>query len=271
MQWLIIGTGNVAWHLAQALTQAGETCVGVVSREVGKARTFVQTLPFDLPAYSFEEIADISTGADVVLLAVADDAIASVCEQLTALPTPLIALHTSGTRPLAVLQPLAEKGWKTGIFYPLQTLSRQKMVDWSQVPLLLESADLPTLHALEAVGKRISRNVVFSTSEKRQWLHLVAVMTANFTHHLCTVGNQLLEKQDLSIAILQPLLEETLSKALLPNGANTQTGPARRGDSQTIERHLALLQDFPTWQNVYNALTNSLLEMYDKTASGRQG
>jgi predicted short-subunit dehydrogenase-like oxidoreductase (DUF2520 family) len=264
MRWLIIGTGNVAWHLAQVLTQAGESCVGVVSREVGKARAFAETLPFDLPAYSFEKIAEISSNIDYVLLAVADDAITLVCEQLTALPTPLTVLHTSGTRPLSVLSPLANAGWKTGIFYPLQTLSRQKMVDWARVPLLLESEDLPTLHAIEAVGKRISSNVVFSTSEKRLWLHLVAVMTANFTHHLCTIGNQILEKQDLSIAILQPLIEETLSKALLPNGAQTQTGPARRGDTQTIERHLALLQDFPAWQKVYNTLTNSLLEMYEK-------
>ncbi len=262
MRWIIIGTGNVAWHLTRALMQAGEDCIGVVSRELDKAKVFANALSPALLAYSFEElVGNLPLNVDVYLLAVADDALIDTASKIACLP-PTLALHTSGTRPLIALNGLAEAGWKTGVFYPLQTLSRQKAVDWKQIPLLIESENLPTLQELEEVAKRISSTVVRANSEQRRWLHLVAVMTSNFMHHLITIGSTLLEKQNLQFTLLEPLLRETLEKALMPYPATTQTGPAKRGDTHTIENHIALLQDFPAWQNVYKALTNSLIELY---------
>jgi predicted short-subunit dehydrogenase-like oxidoreductase (DUF2520 family) len=262
MRWLIIGTGNVAWHLAQALTQAGETCTGVVSREASKASAFAESLPIALPAYTFEALSGRQDD-DIVLLAVADDAIIETAEKLACLPAK-IAVHTSGTRPLDALEVLRKAGWRTGIFYPLQTLSKQKAVDWRSVPMLLESDDFSTLSALEAVARGISDTVIFSNSEKRLWLHLSAVLTSNFMHHLCVLGEELLQKQGLSLSLLQPLLQETLAKALLPTAPQTQTGPARRNDQQTIEKHLGLLEDSPHLQRIYKALTESILERYRK-------
>jgi predicted short-subunit dehydrogenase-like oxidoreductase (DUF2520 family) len=263
MRWIIIGTGNVAWHLAYALQGAGEELAGMLSREAGKAQELAQSLSPTLPFYSFETYISDGQEVDAYLLAVADDVIIDVSQKLTYFPTS-IALHTSGTRSLSALSHLQEVGWKTGIFYPLQTLTKGKTVDWKQIPLLLESEDLPTLQKLEEVAHKISDKVVFSTSEKRLWLHLTAVMTANFMHHLCTIGNELLVEQNLSIDLLKPLLQETLTKAVLPDGKKHQTGPAKRNDQQTIAKHLALLERFPTWQPIYKAITDSILEMYQK-------
>lgn len=255
MRWFIIGAGNVAWHLAQMLEEVGELCIGTASRQ---ATSILPTLP----AYSLHSLpTEASQEADIFLVAVSDDAIAEVCAYLQHLP-PRMIVHTSGTRPLQALQTLAEKGWKTGIFYPLQTISKTKKIDWKKVPILLESEDLPTLQAIEAVGKRISTIVLEVDSEKRAWLHLVAVMTANFLHHLCVVGNEILEKQNLSLYLLQPLLEETLQKAILPQAVQTQTGPAKRKDTQTIAKHLTLLEEFPAYKAIYQTLTDSILNMY---------
>ncbi len=248
MRWFIIGAGNVAWHLSQILTEVGEVCVGTASRQGATV------LP-DLPAQASSE-------ADIFLIAVADDAIAEVAKVLLPLPARMV-VHTSGSVPLDALKDLAEKGWKTGIFYPLQTISKAKQIAWKQVPILIESEDLPTLEAIEAVGKFISDTVVRVDSQKRAWLHLAAVMTSNFLHHLCTIADEILQKQDLSLSLLQPLLTETLTKALAPLPAQTQTGPARRGDKRTIEKHLQLLADSTEYKAVYQALTNSILTKYN--------
>jgi len=263
MRWLIIGTGNVAWHLIQSLTDAGETCVGVVSRDLSKAQTFASLTP-TLLAYSFDTLQRAPPQIDVCILAVADDVLVNVSSKITFI-TPCIALHTSGTKSLESLNILGNMGWKTGVWYPLQTLSKHKEVAWQQVPLLLEMADLPTLQALENIARRISGTVIVASSEQRRWLHVVAVMTANFMHHLCTIGDKILTEKHLSLSLLAPLLQETLEKALLAHPEQTQTGPARRGDMQTIENHISLLQDFPAWQQVYKVLTNSILSMYPKT------
>jgi len=252
MNITIIGAGNVAWHLAQALQTAGHRIGAVYSRSATSAQQLAQLLPG----------AEVLTGldlrhvaADVVLLAVPDAALASVAAALQVKPGILVA-HTSGSQSLGILQPVI--GARLGVFYPLQTFSRQKPVDFAQVPFLLEAQNAHTLQELRQLALSISPNVQQVDSEARKKLHLAAVFACNFTNHLLGISRQLLQQAQLPTDLLQALIQETVTKALQNDPFRVQTGPAIRGDENVIATHLQMLQHHPRYQALYQALTESI-------------
>ena len=266
MEITVIGAGNVAWHLAPALENAGHRINEVVSRQLTHARQLVSLL-YDARPRSDLNVAKSSSR--LFLLTVPDDALPDVCSRLV-LPENAIVVHTSGSFSLESLNQLmqlySDIPVKTGVFYPLQTFSRQQSaLDFEEIPLCIEASDPETEVALVAMGQEISSIVYLVSSAERRVLHLAAVFACNFTNHLLTIASDLTEAHDLEFDLLRPLIRETFRKALAANDpAEIQTGPARRNDQKTINTHRAMLNSQPRLQEIYELMTESIRGRYKK-------
>lgn len=250
----LIGAGNVAWHLAQAFTAAGHQVVAVYSRTAA-SRDALTALSPSAHATASLDFRDVP--ADFVLIAVPDAALATVAAKIQVAPDTIVA-HTSGSQPLAILDQV--KGARTGVFYPLQTFSKSKQINLSQVPVLVEANLEQVQFELEELGFSISNQVQKVGSEARKQLHLAAVFACNFTNHLLGISQQLLQEASLPKELLHPLVQETLAKAMQQNPYTVQTGPAVRHDENVIQAHLQMLQHHPSFQALYQALTSSIQE-----------
>ncbi|WP_162427827.1 Rossmann-like and DUF2520 domain-containing protein [Pontibacter pudoricolor] len=252
MNIAIVGAGNVAWHLAQALQKAGHTITAVYSRNKAHSEDLTKHLP---NAVATQELDLTTIVADVVLIAIPDAALPGIAEQIKVKPETIVA-HTSGSQPLAVLSTIA--GANYGVFYPLQTFSKHSPVDVKQVPILIEGNTEATIDQLEHLAHTISQKVERVDSGKRKQLHLAAVFACNFTNHLLGISQELLRKANLPTDLLQPLIQETIKKAANHNPYAVQTGPAIRNDQNVIDEHLRLLQHQPHLQAIYQALTQGI-------------
>ncbi|MBX0333444.1 DUF2520 domain-containing protein [Pontibacter sp. HSC-14F20] len=258
MKTTLIGSGNVAWHLGKALQQAGHEIVAVYSPTAAHREALAEVLA---PAKAVDSLDLRTTDAELFVIAVPDAAIASVASALQ-VPEGAIIVHTSGSQPLAALQGIA--GARPGVFYPLQTFSKSKAVDFSTIPILLEAEDKQTLQVLQGVASTISKEVHQVDPNKRKQLHLAAVFACNFTNHLLGISRQLLQQAALPDTLLQPLIQETITKAMQQHPFQVQTGPAVRHDQNVIEEHLQLLQNQPLYQQVYQLLSRSIQVQHPK-------
>ena len=261
----MVGAGNVAWHLAPALAAAGHTIAAIYSRSPASREALAKALP---QAHPVSTLNLLDMAVDAVLIAVPDDALPEVAAALRVAPGTVVA-HTSGSQPLAVLQPV--QGAHTGVFYPLQTFSKSTPVDLTSVPLLVEAQDANTLEQLETLARSISRKVQRVDSEARKQLHLAAVFACNFTNHLLGISQQLLQEANLPKELLQPLIAETIEKASRHNPFAVQTGPAVRGDENVLQAHLHLLEPHPRYQALYSQLSRSIQAQASGGGGANQG
>ena len=252
----LIGAGNAGYHLGRYLHAAGAEIVQVFSRNSVKAEELAKATG----AHAITRLERAEPGADLYILAVSDGAIASVAAQLRQrLPAESAVVHTSGATPSTVL---AHYFPKHGIFYPLQTFSREREPDFSTIPICIYSPDEALEGQLAALGRQVSRSVHRIDDEQRAILHLAAVFVNNFTNHLFHIGQHILQEETLSFDLLLPLIRETVSKIETHKPKDMQTGPARRSDQETITRHLAYLKKFPGFEDVYEILTKSIQITY---------
>lgn len=245
----ILGTGNVARHLCHAF-KAIDTVkiVQVVGRNEKALKTFGSLID---TTSDFTKILE----ADIYIIAVKDDAVLEVSEHLKGKRG--LVVHTSGSVSLDALSPHE----RHGVFYPLQTFSQDRKVDMKSVPFCLEAHDEPDLGLLEQLSFKISSKVYIVDTDQRLALHLAAVFVNNFTNHLYHIGKEICDKKQLPFEILYPLIRETTAKvgSLSPNDA--QTGPARRGDVETMERHMRQLEH-SRYEGVYKILSGSIENLY---------
>ena len=234
------------------LQAAGHTISAIYSRTPEHREALANKLP---QASALSTLDLRNANADVVLVAVPDNALAAVAAEIKVKPATLVA-HTSGSQPLDVLASVA--GAAIGVFYPLQTFSKSKPVDFAQVPMLVEAQDEATLELLKRLAQSISTSVEAVGSRARKQLHLAAVFACNFTNHLLGISQQLLQEANLPSQLLQPLLQETIAKATQQPPFSVQTGPAIRHDENVIQAHLLMLQQQPQWQEIYSLLTQSI-------------
>ncbi len=258
-----IGAGNVAWHLSQALENADYRVSEVYSRQVTHARALVEQL-YDAKVHRSLDFS--FSKSKLFFLCVPDDAMDEVVSKLT-LPVNSILVHTSGSRSLTYLQDLAQlyldESIKIGVFYPIQTFSKTFHVDFSKIPICLESSDLDVENLLISVAQRLSDITYAVNSEERKVLHLAAVFACNFANHLWGIAQEIMQKNDLEFSLLKPLMQETLRKALeADNVFEVQTGPARRNDQSIIMEHLAMLRQEPDFHQIYQNLTHSIIETH---------
>lgn len=249
----MIGSGNVAWHLAPALEDSGHKITEVYSRQKDKAEQLARRL-YQSEAQNH---LDFSTSkADLVIIAVSDDAIASVSEQIKVRAKTLV-VHTSGGQPLEVLANASTE--HIGVLYPLQTFSRHREVSFRDIPICLEANDSGVLHRLIKLARSLSKQVKLINSKERALLHVSAVFANNFTNHLLQMAEQLMHDHQLDFSLLYPLIQETIVKALETGPTQAQTGPALRNDTKTINRHLHQLNKYDaSYAEVYQLITQHI-------------
>ncbi|MFT3796062.1 Rossmann-like and DUF2520 domain-containing protein [Flavobacterium sp.] len=244
IQIVVIGSGNVAHHLISAFLQSTEIeLVQVFARDRNALRQFSGSFAI---TNNLNELAQ----ADLYLIAVSDDAIGPVSMQIQK-ENGLVA-HTSGG---VSIDGLASHH-RRGVFYPLQTFSKNKTVDFRSIPICLEATTPGDYQLLEKVARSISDSVHAIDSNQRKALHVSAVFANNFTNHLYKIAGDICAENQIPFDILKPLIQETAQKILTLSPAEAQTGPARRHDATTIQRHLDFLTDNP--KKIYQLLTQSI-------------
>jgi predicted short-subunit dehydrogenase-like oxidoreductase (DUF2520 family) len=251
-----IGSGNLAWHLAAALDNTDYAVREVYSRNPAHAERLVERL------YEAEVKAslDFSTSAcGIFILAVSDDALQAIVREIV-LPEECILLHTSGSQPIEVLRYAATPN--IGVFYPLQTFTRDVSVDFSEVPLFVEATNPTTTSVVMDMGRALSDNVVKITSPKRMALHVAAVFASNFTNHMLLLAQEIMKENSLSYDWLKPLIATMITKSLQIGPEYAQTGPARRGDFETLDRHMEFLQDDEATAELYKVISQDIVDRY---------
>jgi predicted short-subunit dehydrogenase-like oxidoreductase (DUF2520 family) len=227
----IIGNGNVATHLVRAFLKVDSIHVAQIN-----SRKLENT-----------------PKADITILAVADDAIAEISSQIKN----SLVIHTSGSFSMHDLKNSKNKG----VFYMLQTFSKDKEIDFSKVPFCLETENKADYLLLEKLAKLIGVKIYAINSEQRKALHVAAVFVNNFTNHLYKIGNDICEENKVPFEILYPLIDETAQKIKILSPQKAQTGPAVRNDDKTVENHLELLTK--EQQQVYQMITKSIKDAVD--------
>ena len=242
---VVIGSGNVAQHLIKAFLNSGK--VSLVQAFARNPEKLAGILPSNMITDSYDNLAE----ADVYILSVSDDAIQTVSSQLPF--SDRFVVHTSGSVPLDQL----DNRNRRGVFYPLQTFSRNKKVDFKEIPFCLESEQVADYKILEELAESISPLTYRISSQQRQALHVAAVFVNNFTNHLYAQGNSICKENDIPFDILKPLIQETANKIKTLSPDDAQTGPAKRNDKTTIQRHLDFIKD-PVQKDIYTILTQSI-------------
>ncbi len=201
------------------------------------------------------------SSTDLIIVAVPDHSLINVLEKIKCKPGTLV-VHTAGSYGLEIFPGnLIHKG----VFYPLQTFSKEREVDFIDLPFLLESSDKKTADTLSEIAVSLGAKIYFVSSDQKILLHLAAVIICNFTNHMLTMGKQISDKAGVPFGIFHPLLKETFSKAMDIGPEKAQTGPAIRNDRNTIEKHLDLLSFSPELQDMYKQITMSIINFHNKT------
>ena len=252
MRITIIGSGNVATHLAAAFKNAGHRIVQVYSRNAQHAAL----LAYHIKAEPVNDLSQIDPETDLFVISIKDGAIGPVAEQLASYDK--LMVHTSGATHMFALEAFSEQ---VGVLYPLQTFSKTREINFRNVPLCIEGATPNIVKQLTELAQTISNNVFAVDSDQRKILHLSATFACNFPNYLYYIAQQLLAQHGLDFNLIRPLILETAEKAQSSLPATVQTGPAVRGDQITMDNHLKLLENQPDLQQLYTLLSQGIIKM----------
>jgi predicted short-subunit dehydrogenase-like oxidoreductase (DUF2520 family) len=245
----IIGSGNVAQHLIQAFQNkiVLDSQIELVQVFARNKKSLTHLLDSNRITSDYTQL----QAADVYIIAVSDDAIAEVSSQLPF--ENQLVVHTSGTVPLSTL----ENKNRRGVFYPLQTFSKDKAVNFKTIPICLEAENEKDLQTLNQIASTISDAVYQINSEQRKALHVAAVFVNNFVNHLYQMGSEICDNNNVPFDVLKPLIQETANKIVSLSPKEAQTGPAKRNDRTTIEAQQQFLTD-ENQSTIYTILTQSI-------------
>ncbi|MBC7948170.1 MAG: DUF2520 domain-containing protein [Chitinophagaceae bacterium] len=249
MEIVIFGSGNVASVLGRKFKAAGHNILQIVARNASAA----SSLAYELNTESTNYLSLVHKTADIYILAVPDSVIIGIAKELR-LPDRVVA-HTAASVSKDVLNPVTSR---YGVFYPLQSL-RKEMSTLPTIPLFFDGSDQYTSDVLQSLADSISPQLVTAaTDEQRLKLHVAAVITGNFTNHLYSLAEEYCRKEGIDFAQLRPLIAETALRIQSISPKQAQTGPAIRHDRETIEKHLALLENHPSLKSIYVLMTESI-------------
>jgi predicted short-subunit dehydrogenase-like oxidoreductase (DUF2520 family) len=249
-----IGSGNLAWHLAPALDNLGFVVKEVFSARQKNAAALTERL-YQAEVKTSLDFSDSSS--KIFIIAVSDEAIGDVAKDIV-LPEGAILVHTSGSQPLSLLQFAAVE--HTGVFYPLQTFTKSRPIDFKNVPFFIESSDDKTEKQLIAIAKGLTNKYQKITSEERKALHVAAVFASNFPNHLLRISKGLMEDNGLKFDWLKPIILETISKALAVGPEFAQTGPAVRGDLEILDQHIEFLRKEKVAKKLYEIISQDIID-----------
>jgi predicted short-subunit dehydrogenase-like oxidoreductase (DUF2520 family) len=243
---VLLGTGNVATHLFQAFSDAkGVEVVQVYGRDKEALQSFEKHAPITTSLKNID-------AADVYMLAISDGAIVGVSRSL--IDKKGLVVHTSGSVALDALETK-----RKGVFYPLQTFTKGKKVDFSELPICVEAKNEHDFLLLETLGNFITNQVHRVSSKQREKLHLSAVLVNNFPNHLYTIAKELCVENEIPFDMLLPLISETVDKIRFLSPKEAQTGPARRNNITTMQHHLEQLSN-PIHKRIYQLISESIRE-----------
>jgi predicted short-subunit dehydrogenase-like oxidoreductase (DUF2520 family) len=247
---VLVGAGNVAYHLGRALKQSENKLLMIIDRTEQKA----QRLAFEFGCQYSSDFSAIPDETDIVIIAVKDDAISTVAKQILC-PGKIVA-HTSGAVPMEALGDCSDR---LGVFYPLQTLHRDSTVAMRNVPFCIEGNSKWNEGMLLELASSISDNVQLVNSAQRKVVHMAAVFACNFSNHCFAMADEILGKANIPLDILKPLIQQTVVGIATNRPADVQTGPAKRGDTQVMQNHMDMLaQMSPELVPIYKAMSDSI-------------
>lgn len=243
----IIGRGNVGSHLYKAFTEAGVDCCLMGSR----------TLDVEVSEVSEASLNPLNP---IYIICVKDDVIGDVAarlkEKLGDDVQHAIVVHTAGTKPMSLLQELFPNH---GVFYPMQTFSKTKALEYKDIPIFLEASNGETMLALKELAERVFVNIKELSSEERKVLHVAAVFSSNFTNHMVTLADEQLRTIGLDYTVMLPLIKEVTDKLFHLPPQQAQTGPAIRKDLSVVNEHISLISDAMT-KEIYQKISESIME-----------
>jgi len=245
----IIGSGNVATILSKVFVNKGFSINQVFSKSKINAEILIEKLAANQQIKITDNIAEIDDTSDIYIVCVKDDAIATVVNQI--LFKDKLIVHTSGSVDITVFNGFNQ----FGVFYPLQTFSKDKDTDVANVPFCIEGNTNQTTQLLIDLASSISKKVYEINSEQRKTLHLAAVFACNFTNYMYSIAEEITTKNNINFEVLKPLIQETAKKIEVQSPKEAQTGPAKRKDQQTINKHLAMLENNPN-KELYKLITD---------------
>lgn len=244
-----IGAGNVATHLATALRKQGFCILQVYSRTKKSA----DILAKKVGAQPVNDLRCLSDEADIYLISLPDNILLTVLNRIN--KSHKLFVHTSGFHDMHLLKAVSER---IGVFYPLQTFSKNRELNFSTVPICIEAGKKEDAKLLIEIAETISSDVRLINSDKRRIIHLAAVFACNFSNYMYSVADSILAQRKVSFDILHPLIMETAQKVLYEKPMNTQTGPAKRGDITVIKQHLSMLSDKDV-KKIYKMISDQIM------------
>jgi len=247
----LIGAGNVATHLGKALTASGCNIVQIYGRTEEPARQLADKLSATFTI----DISNISKDADIYIIAVKDEAIEDITDQINI--SDKLIVHTSGSISMDVLK---KASGNYGVLYPLQTFSKNAEINFKMVPVCIEANTGLNENSLLSLARDISDNVHLINTQQRKLLHLAAVFACNFSNHMYSIAEDILKRENLEFEMLKPLIMETARKIEVNSPGNVQTGPAKREDRKIMDKHLEDLTGSPTYRDLYKLISKSILE-----------
>ena len=254
----LLGAGNVATHLYNAFNKTDNVALKQwYNRNLKSLNRFKHRIAITDDLKALKE-------ADIYILAVSDDAIAGLSEQLPF--ENRLVVHTSGSVNVHDM----DKKNRRGVFYPLQTFSKTKEMDFQQVPICIETLHKPDYHLLKQLAIGIDSPTKKVNSDQRRSLHLAAVFVNNFTNQLFRIGHEITEGYGAEFDLLKPLILETAKKVQTMSPYAAQTGPAKRGDLETIKKHIKLLHK-KQHREIYTLLTSAIQDTHNAYSSETGG
>jgi len=252
---VIIGAGNLATHLSKALYKLGFQIIQIYSKTLENAQKLAEIVNADCT----DSIEKITTEADFYFFALTDSTIEHFLTKINLKNKFLI--HSSGSVDIKIFENYSNN---YGVIYPLQTFSKQKEVNFEEIPIFIEANSPQNLTILRTIAIKLSKNVTEMSSIKRLQLHVAAVFTNNFTNLMYLAASDIIEKNGLSFDFLKPLIMETAQKVMNQHPKDAQTGPAARNDISTIKKHLNTLYDSPNLQKLYSFASDKIFELIRK-------
>lgn len=248
---VLLGAGNVATHLYKAFSKAESV---KVTQWYNRSLDHIKSYKNEI---EITDDLDQLKNADVYILAISDDSIASTSEKLPF--SDRFVVHTSGSVNIHAM----DKKNSRGVFYPLQTFSKDAAINFETVPICIETENKTKLNTLKTLAEAIKSKYYKINTEQRQTLHLSAVFINNFTNQLYRIAHEISDAKHINFEILKPLILETAEKVQEISPYLAQTGPAKRNDKKTIKRHLKQLEN-QQHRAIYELLTKSIQDTHGR-------
>lgn len=256
---LVIGSGNIAWHIVSHLSFFKRFEITVYNRRLTPQ---LKQLQKEFKVAITADWKKVNTETELFFICTSDSAIPAATAKIKKLKTKGFVMHTSGTAPIKAI---ASASKNVGVFYPLQTFTFGQSVYWPEVPVFIEASDSKALHFMNSFARLFSNTVVKLNSDQRLKLHLAAVIAGNFSNAMYTAANNFTDKElgKDYFNYLIPLIVKTAKKTRSVSPAKAQTGPAKRGDKKTQKQHLQLLKKYPDLKKIYKSISK-LIEKQQK-------